>query len=226
MRKYLYNKLFLQHLIDSLSLMNSLLVPACYLPPVAYFAQLQQHVGAIWLDAHEHFIKQTYRSRATIATANGALDLIVPVDHQKKGHTPMKDVRISTEFAWQRLHWMSIQTAYRRSAYFEYYEDDFSVFYEKKWSFLYEFNVALTELILKRLKLPLVINPTTQYEAPPFAGLDLRGDMSPKQAPPYTQFPEYYQVFAEKNGFIANLSIIDLLFNQGPQSVHYFPTGK
>jgi hypothetical protein len=203
--------------------MESLLLPACYLAPIAYFAHAHHAKGALSIDASEHFVKQTYRSRAEIGTANGKLDLIVPIAHQKKGHVPMRDVRISDEFAWQRLHWMSLQTAYRRSAYFEYYEDDFAVFYEKKWNFLFDLNWELTELLCKRFKMQVNLQQIDTFQAVPSSEEDLRQQMSPKSPLDLQVFPPYTQVFEEITGFLPNLSAVDLLFNQGPMSKAYFP---
>src|SRR5690606_3335495 len=115
--------IFLIELMD-----NHLIMPAFYLPPVSYFRTIHRSSLPIQLERHEHYPKQTYRTRACIYSANGKLDLIVPVQRGRGEHTKMSDVRISYEADWQRLHWMSLQTAYRSSAYFEYYEDDFAPF--------------------------------------------------------------------------------------------------
>src|SRR5690606_29244985 len=122
---------------------SQLLLPAFYLPPVSYFHIIQQTDQPILLERFEHYPKQSYRTRTKIATANGTLDLIVPIIHGRKEHVPMKDIRINYEFDWQRLHWLSLQTAYRSSAYFEYYEDDFLQFYNKRHDFLFDFNRSL-----------------------------------------------------------------------------------
>lgn len=199
---------------------SQLLLPAFYLPPVSYFHAIKETGVTLMLDRFEHYAKQTYRTRAKIGTANGILELFVPIEHGRKEHVAMKDVRISYEFDWQRLHWMSLQTAYRSSSFFEFYEDDFAVFYNQKHSFLFDFNIQQLELILKCLKFNRTLNFTESYHE--VAGdIDLRHAIHPKKQSIWTEHTPYYQVFEDKTGFIADLSIVDLLFNQGPQSKSY-----
>ena len=193
--------------------------PLFYLPPIHYFTALKQNQGDMLLEMHEHFPKQTYRNRASIHSPNGKLDLIVPVERGAAVHRPIKDVRISYEFNWQRIHWLSLQTSYRSSAFFEFYEDDFAPFYEKKWEFLVDYNQELLELINRLLKLNFSFTPTTEYKLVE-TEFDFRTAIHPKKESLFSMKP-YYQVFEDRNGFIENLSIIDLLFNQGPQSTHY-----
>jgi len=194
--------------------------PLFYLPPINYFSALKQSQGDILLEMHEHFPKQTYRNRASIHSPNGKLDLIVPVEKGAAMHRPIKDVRISYEFNWQRIHWLSLQTSYRSSAFFEFYEDDFAPFYEKKWEFLVDYNQELLELMSRLVKLDFSFTPTTEYKSVE-TELDLRTAIHPKKESLFSIKP-YYQVFEDRNDFIENLSIVDLLFNQGPQSNHYF----
>ena len=194
--------------------------PLFYLPPIHYFTALKQNQGDILLEIHEHFPKQTYRNRASIHSPNGKLDLIVPVEKGSAMHRPIKDIRISYEFNWQRIHWLSLQTSYRSSAFFEFYEDDFAPFYENKWEFLVDYNQELLTLISRLLKLNILFTPTTEYK-PVEAELDFRFSIHPKKESLFSVKP-YYQVFEDRNGFIEDLSMVDLLFNQGPQSNHYF----
>ncbi|MDM1296631.1 WbqC family protein [Sphingobacterium sp. N143] len=200
---------------------SQLLLPACYLPPVSYFHIIQENSSPLVIEQYEHFQKQSYRTRARIASANGTQDLIVPIQHGNKDRVPMKDIRISYEFDWQRLHWLSIQTAYRSSAYFEYYEDDFVRFYREKFEYLLDFNVAQLELLLKSIKLKRTITLTAEYNGADEHMVDYRERIHPKKASLLDSPKEYYQVFSDKNGFYPDLSIIDLLFNQGPQSKSY-----
>ncbi|MGN0002659.1 MAG: WbqC family protein [Sphingobacterium composti] len=199
---------------------NSIILPACYLPPVSYFHVIMRNEGNIVLDKYEHFPKQTYRNRTSIATANGTLNLVIPIDHGRKMHMPMKDVKINYDHEWQRLHWLSIQTAYRSSAYFEYYEDDFKEFYETQFDQLFDFNVAQLELVLKCLKIKRTIDFTSSF-AKTYEGLDYRNLIHPKKESVYPNPKPYYQVFEDKTGFMPDVSIIDLIFNQGPQSKNY-----
>ncbi len=199
---------------------NGAVLPMCYLPPVEYFVELNKHKPNIMIEREEHFPKQTYRNRTNIYSPDGVLALTVPVAKGSKNHTVIKDVKISYDFKWQRLHWMGLQACYRRSAYFEFYEDDFASFYEDKEEFLFDYNDKLLQLLVKLLKIKTDITYTETYEAAYPALTDLRDVISPKKEPAFAQKP-YFQVFEENHGFIKNLSIVDLLFNQGPQAMNY-----
>ncbi|WP_374164439.1 WbqC family protein [Arcticibacter sp. MXS-1] len=194
--------------------------PLFYLPPVEVFSRMKRQKENILLERFEHFPKQTYRNRGLIHSPQGKLALIVPVVKGSKVHTRVKDVRISYDFDWQRLHWMSIQTSYRSSAYFEFYEDGLAPFYEKKWEFLFDYNEEMFRLLLRYLKLDISFSYTESYEEqyPDFD--DFRQLIHPK-VESTVDFTPYYQVFEDRNGFIANLSVIDLLFSQGPQSASF-----
>lgn len=198
---------------------SHLILPAFYLPPVPYFAAIQAVTLPIRLERHEHYPKQTYRTRASVYSANGKLDLIVPVQRGRDGHTPMADVRISYEWDWQRLHWTSLQTAYRSSAYFEYYEDDFAPFYQQRYEWLFDYNEAQLELLLRLLKIERQVTHTESYREDYAPERDFRQSIHPKKQP--APGKPYYQVFENKHGFIPGLSIVDLLFNHGPQSKAY-----
>jgi hypothetical protein len=199
---------------------NGVVLPMLYLPPVEYFTAINQYKPGILIEREEHFPKQTYRNRANIYSPDGVLPLVVPVMKGSKNHTKVKDVKISYDFNWQRLHWMSLQACYRRSAYFEYYEDDFAPFYEGKIEYLFDYNEQFLQLLLKLLKINIPISYTETYEAEYPALTDMRDAISPKKENGIAQKP-YFQVFEERYGFIKNLSIVDLLFNQGPQAGGY-----
>jgi hypothetical protein len=195
-------------------------LPMLYLPPVAYFTKLNAHKPDILIESQEHFPKQTYRNRANIYSPDGVLALTVPVVKGSKTHTNIKDVKISYDFKWQRQHWMGLETCYRRSAYFEYYEDDFAPFYQKNFAYLFDYNEQMLQMLLKFIKINLPLQYTETYGAE-YPGLrDYRDNISPKKEFDFEQKP-YFQVFDERNGFIKNLSIVDLLFNQGPQTINY-----
>lgn len=192
-------------------------LPSAYLAPILHYALIAQNEKYA-IDAHENFIKQSYRSRAEIYGANGKLKLIVPLQ-KRKNRTPMHAVEISYEEDWQRLHWRSFESAYRLSPYFEYYEEEFLPFYEeKKYTKLLDFNQALEDKISSLLQLDSAMQMTEKYEE---QEPDYRKLIHPKQSPLKTDFKEYIQVFTEKYGFIPNLSIVDLLFNLGPASKEY-----
>jgi hypothetical protein len=196
-------------------------LPMFYLPPVEYFVQLNKYRTDVWIEKEEHFPKQTYRNRANIYSPDGSLALVVPVVKGSKVHTKVTDVKISYDFRWQRLHWMSLQACYRRSAYFEYYEDEFAHFYEQQYDFLFDYNQQLLELILKCMKMNIQLQYTETFEpAYPATVADFRNSIHPKKESHFQQKP-YFQVFEERKGFLGNLSIVDLLFNQGSQSVNY-----
>jgi len=195
-------------------------LPMFYLPPVDYFVQLNTYKPDILIEKEEHFPKQTYRNRANIYSPDGVLALVVPVIKGSKNHTKVKDVKISYDFMWQRLHWQSLQACYRRSAYFEFYEDDFVPFYEKQITYLFDYNEELLNLLLKLAKIKTELNYTDEYQ-PEYPNLhDFRFSIHPKKESEIQQKP-YFQVFEDRKGFMKNLSIIDLLFNQGPQTINY-----
>ncbi|MFS2185069.1 WbqC family protein [Mucilaginibacter sp. Mucisp84] len=195
-------------------------LPMFYLPPVDYFVQLNTYKPDILIEREEHFPKQTYRNRANIYSPDGVLALVVPVIKGSKNHTKVKDVKISYDFMWQRLHWQSLQACYRRSAYFEFYEDDFAPFYEKQITYLFDYNQELLNLLLKLTKIKTELNYTNEYQAEYPNLHDFRFSIHPKKESEMQQKP-YFQVFEDRKGFMKNLSIIDLLFNQGPQTVNY-----
>jgi hypothetical protein len=176
------------------------------------------------VEQYEHYVKQTYRNRCVIAAPDGALALTVPVVKPADAHAPMRDIRISDHGNWRHLHWNALASAYNHTPFFEYYKDDFRPFYDRKYTFLMDFNEALCRLICSLMDIMPHIQRTTEYRQtllPDEADFRLR--ISPKQDyrtddPSFVVKP-YYQVFQERFGFLPNLSIVDLLFNMGPESV-------
>lgn len=200
---------------------NPAIFPLFYLPPVSYFSALNAHNYEFILEKEEHFPKQTYRNRAKIYSPNGALDLFLPVIKGSKYHTKVKDVKISYDFKWQRLHWLSLESCYRNSAYFEYYEDELAVFYNKKFEFLFDYNLEILQWIFKQLKKPADFNFTTAYVKEIATENDYRLKLHFKEPELITPAKPYFQVFEDRMGFMPNMSIVDLLFNQGPQTKNY-----
>jgi len=200
---------------------KGILLPVFYLGSLEYFSIIKNSTDLIVLEKFEHYPKQTYRNRTSIHSPNGKLDLTVPVKKGANDHTVMKDVRISYDADWQRLHWRTLQTSYRNSSFFEYYEDDFAPFFHNKMEFLFDFNIGLLELCLKLLKIELNFVFTSEYIKTPGNLEDVRGVNISGQHPVSKAIKPYFQVFEEKNDFIPNLSIVDLLFNQGPQSKQF-----
>lgn len=201
---------------------SSAIFPLFYLPPVGYFSELKKIDYDFSIEMHEHFPKQTYRNRASVYSPNGILDLSIPVVKGSKVHTKVKDVRISNEFKWQRLHWKTFESCYRNSAYFEYYEEEFARFFHKKYLFLFEFNLELFQWLMTQLKTKTEYNFTAEYVKEVDTALDFRSRWHVKDIPVNTGLKQYFQVFDDRYGFKPNLSIADLLFNQGPQSRSYF----
>lgn len=190
-----------------------------YLAPVEYYILLSD-ADKILLEQHDFFVKQTYRNRCTIATANGVMDLIIPVEKSASNKTLIKDIRISDHGNWKINHWKAILSAYQSSPFFEYYADDLVYCYEKQWNFLWDFNIALQEKMLMLLDIHPEINLTDKYEADYHNEyIDLREAIHPKKENVITDLHSYYQVFSQKFGFQKNLSIIDLLFNMGNESI-------
>jgi hypothetical protein len=188
-----------------------------YWAPVQYFAKLAA-TSEMLLEQHEHYSKQTYRNRCRIATANGVLALSVPVTKTHGAKMPIRDVRIDYTEQWQHNHWKAIESAYRSSPFFDYYAEDIRPFYERKEPFLFDLNERILHMVLELIGLKITIGYTSTFVAE-YPDHDFRYIISPKR--PYTmhdpQFkPQiYYQVFAPANGFAANMSILDLLYNEG-----------
>lgn len=200
---------------------SSAIFPLFYLPPISYFTALKQSDFKFTLEKFEHFPKQTYRNRASIASPNGVLDLTVPVVKGSKVHTKIKDVKISYDARWQRLHWLSLQNCYRSSAFFEYYEDGLVPFYEKKFDFLFDYNLELLQWLCKQVKVNPHVDFTAEYVEQYTGRSDFRQEFT-KNNVPNTQISHYFQVFSDRNEFMPNLSVVDLLFSQGPQSKLFF----
>jgi len=200
---------------------DTALLSTSYLGPVQYFTKFLMHPVQI-IEQYDHYIKQTYRNRCNIMGANGILPLSIPVLKGQAHKTYVRDIRIDYNKKWQKLHWRSIESAYRHSPFFEFYIDEYSPFYEKRFEFLLDFNVALLEMILKALEIDNTINYSREFingDMEDYA--DYREAINPKRdlsSDPLFVPVSYHQVFAERIGFKANLSIIDLLFNEGPNA--------
>ena len=202
--------------------MNVLLTSA-YLAPIQYYSKLLLCGSDVaYIESHDNYTKQTYRNRCVIADANGPLTLTIPTEKTAEGKCLMRDIRISDHGNWRHQHWNALEAAYRHTPFFQYYEDDFRPFYEKKIDFLYDFNMQLTELVCSLIGLDVILKPTEEYLCNTDGMEDFRNIITPKATwkEDKTFTPTaYYQVFKEKHGFIPNLSIVDLLFNMGPESI-------
>ncbi|MBA2422738.1 MAG: WbqC family protein [Chitinophagales bacterium] len=185
-----------------------------YLPPVSRVALLQCY-SKIIIDTQEPFRKSTWRNRCMIIGVNGPILLTVPVDGGRSVKKLSKDVRITYREKWQRNHWRSISSAYRGSSYFAFYEDKFCPFYEKKFEFLLDLNFELMELCIDLLHLDSIFSIDNNSETVE-GHIDHINDVE-KRNSNY----QYQQVFEDRHGFIAGASVIDLLFNLGPEAKNH-----
>ena len=199
---------------------KSILLSTAYFAPIQYYSKFISY-DTVYIEQFENFMKQTFRNRAVILGGNGPITLVVPV---LKGRGPkilLKDMKIAYELDWQRNHWRSIFSAYNSSPYFEFYEDEIRPFFEMKFNYLLDFNNEINKVVLDCLEIEKTIHLTKDFEKVPDNTDNFREIISPKNKNnPDKQFvnKSYTQVFSERFGFIPNLSILDLLFNEGPNS--------
>lgn len=188
-----------------------MVLPSYYLPPISWFARMLNSDEPILVEQWANYRKQTLHNRCWIDSPNGKLAISVPIDRSTfvGGKCLMKDVRISEHSDWQRQHWYALESSYYNSPFFEYLQDDFHPIYLKRWKWLMDLNEALVAACLEQLNvLPVTIGRTDEYV--PTENAD--NPLVPN---------EYYQVFKAKHGFQPDLSIIDLIFNMGPESILY-----
>ncbi|MFY8189038.1 MAG: WbqC family protein [Flavobacterium sp.] len=199
--------------------MKTLIFPT-YFPSISHYVALVKNEKVV-LEIGDHFQKQTNRNRMYIHSPNGKQLLNIPVKHALAGnqHQKTKDVRIENDFGWQKQHFKSMEAAYRTSPYFEYFEDDFRPIFEKKHTFLLDLNLEVFAMINDALGLKITIETSDVFEKNPDNCLDARNLANGKKD--NNIFETYTQVFDDKNGFINNLSIFDLLCNEGRHAVAY-----
>ena len=219
------------------------LLSSTYFGPVQWYQKLNRYDECL-IERHESFIKQTYRNRMIIATTNGPLSLTIPTNHDTS--MAMKDIRISDHANWRHVHWNALLSAYGESPFFEYYQDDIRPFYEKKYDFLFDFNMEIMEKMIELLDIRPNVKVTDEYfpkkseerrvKNEEFNGLndeetnlkiqdvvDFRDAIRPKKPLPDPDFTSkrYYQVYEQKHGFLPNMSILDLLFNEGNEAIFH-----
>ena len=229
--------------------MITALLSTTYFGPVQWYQKLNRF-DTIYIERCESFVKQTYRNRCGIATTNGLQTLSIPVEHtQEKGEDSSRlitDIRISNHGNWRHLHWNALMSAYGDSPFFDYYVDDLKPFFEDRWENLFDFNMAITHKMCELLDIHPNIQFTEKYVATSVSSVssvprvasplspscpltpssnipDFRASIRPKNPIPDETFtPQtYYQVYQKKWGFQPNLSILDLLFNMGNESILY-----
>lgn len=204
---------------------KSVLLPTAYLPPLEYFVALIQH-NTGYVELHETWVRQSWRNRCHISSANGPLNLILPVCRPNGNHTKTKDVLISHHDDWQKQHWQSIRSAYGNAPFYFHYKELLEPFFrENPEKHLWIFNYNLLKSVLDEIQLPAEVDFTKEFTKNPVTMTDLRTELTPKshrrKILPVKNWKEYYQVFSDRHGFIPNLSIIDLLFHLGPDSRCY-----
>ena len=194
-----------------------ILIHPNYFPNIHQFTQIIK-ADNILFEASDNYQKQTFRNRTYIYGANGKLGLFVPVIHTHNNRELFKDVKISYDSNWMDLHLKSLQSAYRSSPYFEYFEDNFVKLYSEKEKFLVDFNIKCIKLISNLLDLNLNYKISNEYIEKTNDIIDLRV-LSNARKEKKIDTPKYIQVLESKHGYINNLSIIDLIFSEGPNSV-------
>ncbi|MBQ2416604.1 MAG: WbqC family protein [Alistipes sp.] len=192
-----------------------LILPATYLPNIEYVARLIAAGDDYIIDCGEHYIKRSVRNRTTIMTANGVLDLTVPVVNANRPRTPMHKMEIDYSKPWQHQHWVAICSAYRSSAYFDYLAGMLEPFYTNHYSSLVEFNLAILSRLLSFMGYNTPLRTTTEYVTASESDIDMR----PKHLQSVFSTPFYFQLFSDRHPFAENISILDLLMSEGKMAV-------
>ena len=201
---------------------KDIILGSAYLAPVSYFAALYSCRKA-YIERYDHYMKQTYRNRCVIASADGPLALTIPVEKSSEGKCAMKDIRVSEHGNWRHVHRNAFVAAYKQSPFFDYYADEFNAFFDRKYEFLYDLNMELTQWLCEQIDIQPELVQTGDYMDAGEGILDLREAIHPKKsagdAVSFCRPVPYYQVFDYRHGFQPDLSVVDLLFNMGPESL-------
>lgn len=197
------------------------LFSTAYFPCISYMAHFLREDEPL-IEVCDTYHKQTYRNRCRVMTANGVDHLSVPVVKVNGNHTMTKEVAISYKEHWQQIHRRCLESAYKAAPYFDHYYDYVKPVFETRFERLIDLNDAALQAVLKMLKVNIQIVHTTDYAHQ--AENDLREAFSPKRQADASLFPSYYQVFSTKFPFTPDLSVLDLLFNEGPQALSQLST--
>lgn len=191
-----------------------IIIHPTYFPNIFSFKTIINSTNILF-EVNDHYVKQTLRNRTSIHAANGKLNLSVPVKFSSTKKEKYKDIRICYDSNWQKIHLKSIESAYKNSPFYDFFEDYFINFYNKKEKFLVDLNFSSIRLIFEILEKELNCNFTNEYLEKYVDLTDYRSLLTNKNFNEKVNFKNYTQVFQEKNGFIENLSSIDLIFNKG-----------
>lgn len=199
--------------------MDKILLSTAYLPPINYLSRIA-HADEITIEAHESYVKQTFRNRCQIYSPNGLQALIIPINKVNGNHTKTVDIQISDHSDWRSHHWKSLLTAYNSSAFFMYYKDEIWRTLQFPSTHLLKYNMHILNFLLMEIGIKKTIKISEEYVYNPPETEDLRTSINPKSKVPINN-PKYYQLYSQKHGFLENLSILDLLFNEGPNALNY-----
>ncbi len=202
--------------------MNTIIHPS-YFPSISNFVAIAK-ADIVTLEMEDNFQKQTNRNRMYIYSPNGIQLLNIPIKKSKVAHQKTKDVKIESAFDWQKQHFKSLEAAYRTSPFFEYFEDEITSIFKKKHTFLMDLNLETLEIVSKCLRITLNFKKTDEYFNESNDKIDYRNLINGKKDT--TLLDPYTQVFGNKHGFINNLSILDLLFNEGKYALDYLKSQK
>jgi hypothetical protein len=194
-----------------------LFIPTYFAPIIQYVALIKNN--EIVFEVEDNYEKQTYRNRCNIYTASGKLQLNIPIINKKNVRQKTKDIKIDNKYNWQTQHFRTLQNSYRSSPYYEFYEDDLKPLFEQKHEFLLDFNIKCHEFIINSLQENISYTKTSIYNVESDL-IDFRNLVIARKEPNYS-LKSYTQVFKKKHGFISNLSILDLLFMEGPSTEIY-----
>ncbi|MFD2727224.1 WbqC family protein [Hyunsoonleella rubra] len=196
-----------------------IIIHPTYFPNIAHFVAIVQ-AESVAFEVFDNFSKQTYRNRTYIYGANGKLSLNIPVVFSQKNRQKYSEVEIFNADRWQLNHWKSLESSYRTSPFFQFYEDELRHLFFEDTTYLMDFNMKCFEVICECLQMEIDYSETASFQKEILGKSDLRYLVNSKKAPVFN-FDNYTQVFESKHGFIPNLSILDLLFNEGPNALNY-----